>query len=419
MASLALELRDLKAPRMQRLIFGALALCACSQSQTSEHYGFVARLGNDTISVESVTRRGNTITSDEADRFPRVRQRHTEIVLAPDGGIQHLVMDVTTPSEPPNQRERHIVADVTKDSVLMVKSDKERSLRWSFGTGGATVMAHVPQMYSLYEVYLAAGAQHLAAKGAAVGDTARFRQFYIDRDFDRFPLHTGNVRRGANGKLEIFHDWLAGIGEATLDSNRHLLHYSGARTTYLVEVERVSNVPDIKTIGAQFASAEAAKGGAKQLSVRDTTRASIGAATFTVDYGRPLARGRELLGNVIPYDEVWRTGANAATQFTTSAPITLAGMKVAAGAYTLWTIPHAKGVDLIVNKQTGQWGTGYDGSQDLAKAPMATETQTTPVEEFTISVKAADDHHGTLIMEWGPFRWSAAITVLPGKVSEK
>jgi len=402
---------------MKRLLSGALVLAGCSSSRPAEHYGFVARLGRDTVSVESVTRRGNTLVVDGVDRFPRVRQRHTQISLAPNGGIQHLVMDIQTPSEPVNQRERHIVADVTKDSVLMVKSDKEHSLRWAFATHGSTVMAHVPQMYSLYEVYFDAGLQHIAAKAGA--DTAQMRQFYIDRDFDRFPLHTGTVRRLSNGKAEIRHDWLAGPGDATLDSSGRLLHYSGARTTYLVEVDRVAEPPNVHAIGEQFVALETKNGGVRQLSVRDTTRASIGTATFTVDYGRPLARGRILLGNIIPYDEVWRTGANAATQFTTSAPITIAGIQIPQGKYTLWTLPHAKGVDLIVNKQTGQWGTGYDESRDLAKAPMTTETLTTPVEQFTISIVAADDHHGTLIMEWGSFRWSAPIVVGPGVPSGK
>jgi hypothetical protein len=149
----------------------------------------------------------------------------------------------------------------------------------------------------------------------------------------------------------------------------------------------------------------------KQLSVRDTTRASIGNATLSVDYSRPLARGRVLLGDIIPYDRVWRTGANAATQFTTTAPITLAGLQLPTGTYTLWTVPHATGADLIVNKESGQWGTGYDDSRDLGRAPMTTAALQTPVEEFTISIVGSDAHHGTLAMEWGPFRWTAPIVV--------
>jgi hypothetical protein len=189
-----------------------------------------------------------------------------------------------------------------------------------------------------------------------------------------------------------------------------MLTYSGARTTYLVEARRVPEVPDIQTLAPQFAAAEA-KSGARSLSVRDTLRAKIGAASFTVDYSRPLARGRTLLGGIVPYDVVWRTGANAATQFTTSAPITLAGLQLPAGGYTLWTVPRARGVELIVNTQTGQWGTSYDRSRDLGRAPMRSETLTTPVEQFTIAIAGKDAKNGELTMAWGPFKWTAPIVV--------
>jgi len=139
--------------------------------------------------------------------------------------------------------------------------------------------------------------------------------------------------------------------------------------------------------------------------------AQIGNAIFTIDYGRPLMRGRKLLGDVLPYDRVWRTGANAATQFTTSIPIKLAGIKVPAGTYTLWTVPHASGVDLIVNKQSGQWGTEYNALRNLGIAKITTQALPVPVEEFTISIVSGDTHHGTLIMEWATFRWTAPIEV--------
>ena len=163
-------------------------------------------------------------------------------------------------------------------------------------------------------------------------------------------------------------------------------------------------------ITVRLAAAEHATG-QQQLSVRDTVRATIGAATFRVDYGRPLARGRTLLGDVIPHDRIWRTGANAATQFTTSVPITLAGLSLPAGTYTLWTAPHAQSVELIVNKQTGQWGTEYSREQDLGRARLGSENSTGPVERFTISIEPRDAKHGTLGLAWGSFRWTAPIVV--------
>ena len=347
---------------------------------------FITLLGRDTISVESITRQGNTLTSDEVDRFPRVRIRHTVINLAPDGSIQHLVMDIHTPSEPADQRERKVIADVTTDSVHISKTDSTGTLNRDFATGGGIVVAHVPQMYSLYELYFAAALKHAAASKSGAGNPVQMRQFYIDREFDRFPLGRARVTPLEGGKAEITHDWLSGTGEATMDSSYHMLSYSGARTTYKVKVSRLAIPPDIKSIADRFEALETKTGIVKQLSVRDTMQAQIGNAMFTVDYGRPLMRGRKLLGDVLPYDRVWRTGANAATQFTTSAPIKLAGMQVPAGTYTLWTIPHTGGVDLIVNRQTGQWGTEYNGSRNLGIAKMTTEALSAPVEEFTISI---------------------------------
>jgi hypothetical protein len=391
------------------LLLAALATFACRPAEPEQRYGFIARLGRDTISVESIARHGNRVVVDGVDRFPRVRRRHTEIELGPGSTIRHLVMDIHTPSEPANQRERHVTADVTPDSVHILQTDDAGKLRHEFATNGAVAMAHVPQMYSLYELYFDAAFAHASALKRGAGDTVQLRQFYIDREFDRFPLHHGTVRLLADNRAEIRHDWLSGTGEATFDSTGRMLTYSGARTTDLVDVVRLDSPPDTKPIADRWEALETAKGGVREMSPRDTVRSSIGNASITIDYGRPLARGRVLLGNVIPYDRVWRTGANAATQFTTSAAIKLAGIQLAAGTYTLWTVPHQNGVDLIVNGQSGQWGTEYNRSRDVGKAPMQSTALSTPVDQFTISVAANDARHGTLTLEWGTFRWTAPI----------
>ena len=238
-----------------------------------------------------------------------------------------------------------------------------------------------------------------------------FRQFYPDRDVGpSFTLHKGFVHLHAGRKVVLRHDWLSGVGDVTVDSGGRMLTYSGMRSTYKVAVARIATPPDIDSIGDRFAAVER-RTGLQQVSVRDTARATIGDATISVDYGRPMARGRTLLGNVISYDRVWRTGANAATQFTTSSAITLGGLSVPAGTYTLWTVPHARGVELIVNRQTGQWGTEYGRAHDLGKVPMKTEDASHPVEQFTISIERRDARHGTLAMAWGTFRWTAPLVV--------
>ncbi len=410
----AIHSRDcysVKLPVVCFFLSTVLLLVSCGQTPPAEHYGFITRLGLDTISIESVTRQGNNVTSDEVDRFPYVRLRHTVIELAPDGSILHLAMDIHTPGESANQRERKVIAEVTTDSVHISKTDGTGTLHRAFATGGGIVVAHVPQMYSLYELYFAAAFKHAAASKTAVGNPVQMRQFYIDREFDRFPLGRAVVRPLEGGKVEITHDWLSGTGEATMDSGYHMLSYSGNRTTYKVEVSRLATPPDVKSIADRFEGLEAKTGIVRELSVRDTMQSQIGNVMFTVDYGRPLLRGRKLLGDVIPYDRVWRTGANAATQFTTSAPIKLAGIQMPAGTYTLWTVPHTDGVDLIVNKQTGQWGTEYNNSHNLGTASITTQALPIPVEAFTISITPVDARHRTFIMEWGSFRWAAPIEV--------
>jgi hypothetical protein len=398
---------------MMRSSLLPLLFLACSNATTPpERYGLVTVLGNDTVSVERIERSPTRLVADGVDRWPFVRQRHTVFDLNADGTIRHMVMDVRTPNgRSPRERGRRVTADFSRERVTVSVRDSGGVRDTSFATAGAITVPHVSMMYSVIELEIAAALRRAAATGLAPGDSVLFRQFYPDRDVGpSFTLHRGYVHPHTGGKVELRHDWLAGTSDVTVDSSGRMLTYSGQRSTYKVAVTRTTTPPDIDAFGDRLAAAER-RTGQQQLSVRDTARATIGSATLSVDYGRPLARGRTLLGNVISYDRVWRTGANAATQFTTSAPITLAGLSLPAGTCTLWTAPHLRGVDLIVNRQTGQWGTEYNRARDLGTAPMKADSVKTPVEKFTISIEPSDARHGTLAMAWGTFRWTVPIVV--------
>jgi hypothetical protein len=391
---------------MRRAVVLLLALAACAQDDPVRHYGFVATLGNDTVSVEQVTRNATALVSDEVDRFPLVRQRHTEFALAPDGKVTHMVMRVRTPNgATPAERGRLVTAAFTRDSVFIVITDSAGVSKRAFRTNGALTVPHVSMMYSVIEHEIATSLR----SANAVGDSVPFRQFYPDRDVGpTFVLHSGWVQRRPGDSVMLRHDWLSGRGDVTMDRAGGMQTYSGQRSTYKVEVKRSATTPDIDTLALRFAAAERTHG-VSQLSIRDTTRAAIGNAAIVIDYGRPLLRGRTLLGNVISYDRVWRTGANAATQFTTSAPITLAGIPLAKGTYSLWTVPHTSGVELIVNSESGQWGTEHDSAKDIGTATLQSEVLATPVEKFAIRVTTRDARHGALVMEWGTFRWLGAM----------
>src|SRR3984957_10271412 len=252
-----------------------VSLLSCNAPKP-ERYGFLTMLGRDTISIEGISRQGNTLTSDEVDRFPRVRIRHTVVDLNDDGSIRHLEMNIHTPSEPSGQRDRKVVADVAANKVHLSKTDSTGTVNRDFPTDGSIVVAHVPQMYSLYELYFAAALKHAAESTQAAGGPVQMRQFYIDREFDRFPLGQASVTPLKRGKMEVTHDWLSGTGEAMMDSAGDMLSYSGARSTYDVQVKRLAMPPDIKDIADRFETMETQAGKVKSLSVRDTTRAQIG-----------------------------------------------------------------------------------------------------------------------------------------------
>lgn len=136
-----------------------------------------------------------------------------------------------------------------------------------------------------------------------------------------------------------------------------------------------------------------------RLSPLDSVTAMIGGAEIAVQYGRPSMREREIYGGLVPFGAVWRTGANEATHIRTSADLKVGDITIPAGHYTLYTFPGEEEWSLIVNKQTGQWGTEYNADQDLVRLPMTLATLEEPVEMFTISVEETEDG-GVLALEW-------------------
>lgn len=135
-------------------------------------------------------------------------------------------------------------------------------------------------------------------------------------------------------------------------------------------------------------------------SPRDTAEMPFANARILVDYGRPYMRGRTIMGGLVPYGQVWRTGANAATTLVTPHDLRIENVTVPAGTYTLYTLPGEREWQLIVNRQTGQWGTEYDQAQDLARIPMQVERLQQPVEQFTIEFEPGSGSAFALHLRW-------------------
>jgi hypothetical protein len=135
-----------------------------------------------------------------------------------------------------------------------------------------------------------------------------------------------------------------------------------------------------------------------------------GGKSIKTDYSSPRMKGRKIYGDLVPFGEVWRTGANEATTFVTSADVVVGGKLVPAGSYTIFTVPTAGKWTLIINKKTGEWGIPYKyESDELARADMNVSKLPAPVENFTI---AYDKSAGgcTLRIDWETTRASVNIS---------
>jgi hypothetical protein len=177
----------------------------------------------------------------------------------------------------------------------------------------------------------------------------------------------------------------------------------------------------ILPIGAIIACVSPLMAQQKRISPHETVSKAIDGNRVTIIYGRPYTKNpttgqnRKIWGELVPYGEVWRTGADEATLLITQKPIIIGGTTIPAGAYTLRTLPNEDGTaKLIINKQIGQWGIGpgsYDQEQDVARIDLKKDVLDAPVDQFTIAISKNPSGGGVLSMMWESTAFSAPFTV--------
>jgi hypothetical protein len=140
---------------------------------------------------------------------------------------------------------------------------------------------------------------------------------------------------------------------------------------------------------------------------------TIAGKKITIDYYAPSMHGRKIMGNLVPFGEVWCTGANWATKLTTEANLQMGGLKLPAGSYSIWTLPTANQWTLIINKQTGQFHKDYNSSTDFGRTKMNLKTLPSPVETFKIDLRSDGGNQGTLALDWETTEASIPFTVSP------
>ena len=131
-----------------------------------------------------------------------------------------------------------------------------------------------------------------------------------------------------------------------------------------------------------------------------TANVTLSGKAITINYNSPRKRGRKIMGGLVPYGEVWRTGANPATTLITATTLKIGTLEVPAGTYTLFTLPNKDKWLFIVSKATGEWGIPYPEGQDLGRTPMTGKTLPSAQENMSISFENTKGASTELHVKW-------------------
>lgn len=363
-------------------------------AQEAERGGFVARLGTDTLAVERFTRSGNRLEGERLVRSPQATLIRYSADLDGKGRVTRFeaaLLPAGRLDGPPNWTGT-LEFDGRKAVGIFRRGGEADTARIEARADLVPMLTH---SYALVD-QMVRQAKRKGGGRQALGMV--------------YPGQAGATgtwvapHAGDSVAIGSFHDATAW---GLLDREGHLRGYDARGTVVKVVAERVPE-PDIAAVARAFAAEEAARGPAGPVSPRDTARATLGQARIMVDYSRPARRGRVIFGGLVPWDSVWRTGADAATQFRTTRPLRLGGTSLPAGTYTLWTVPGREGATLLVNRQSGQWGTDHDATQDFARIPLTVGTLPEPVERFTIALVPRGTQ-AELRLSWDTTVWTTTL----------
>jgi hypothetical protein len=384
---------------MRSLALAVLLACAATPSAAQgvpDTAAFLVRLGTDTLSVERFTRTATRFEGELAVRSPRTMYFRYAADLGLGGSVTRFEVEVRRPGEPADAPAlQRAIVSFTGDSIRL-ELHRGESVQTSSLAVGLGAFPLLNGAYGPYELLTLRARQ-------ARRDSAAVPTYSVGA---RAPFTLVVRRLGGDSVLLVTQFTPFRV---RVDAEGRILGLHAPGTTQQVELTRLPTL-DVTGLAAGWARRDAEGQGMGTLSPRDTVRATVAGASLLVDYGRPHRRGRVIFGNVVPWGEVWRTGANAATQFRTDRTLAIGSLVVPAGTYTLWTLPTPSGWQLIVNRQTGQWGTDYDPSRDLGRVPMAVAALPEPVDAFTIAVEPRGVG-GILSFSWDRTRVQVPFTV--------
>lgn len=351
-------------PLLLLSLVSASILSACGAGpRATDDAAFVTRLGNDTIAVERFMRTADGLRAEVALRIPRTSLRVYDVRYGDTGAPVAMTVEMYDPAtglsgEPLETREVDLDRGSGIPFIDMVHWPFELMLRRTVASGEDSLTLE-----------LVAGSRALPFRMAHVGPN-RYTAAHPSR-----------------GTMDVEAD----------DAGR-LIWLDAGQTTRALYVERRETV-DVDALARAFAARDERDGPMGSLSGRGAVDVSFGGANFEVDYGRPSKRGRDIFGGLVSFGEVWRTGADRATHFSTSRDLRVGDDVIPAGEYTLFSIPQPERWTLMINQRTGINGQSYNAEHDLLRLEIPTRTLDETVEQFTIDVVETGTG-GELRLQW-------------------
>jgi hypothetical protein len=219
------------------------------------------------------------------------------------------------------------------------------------------------------------------------------------------------VRRLGPDIFEILNPAGVATSRAHMTADGLLLFLEAGGSTTVQRVDWF----DIDRLARDFAARDARGEGMGALSTRDTVQLRVGGATLRIDYGRPAARGRSIFGGLVPFDRVWRTGADDATQLTVDRAVRIGDVRLEPGTYSLYTVPGRERWVLGINRGTGMAAAMTpDPTQDVGRLQLDVRTLPQHVERFTIRLDPSTGG-GVLRLQWERTEVAVPIVVDTGR----
>jgi hypothetical protein len=379
-------------PSIVRVVAASLWFGAVAAPLAAQPAALVYRLGRDTVAIEQYERTASGVSGEMVQRsgaaLTRLRYR---ITVGGDGRPTGATITRLQPDgTPPAAGVREIRLAWGRDSVVRELVYADSTSRSAFAARGA-VFNPPTYLYGATELLVA-----LARRGASI-DSLPALGTAGGLGFAGLARAEGDAYRVRGGPYAMV---------LRFDAAGRLQSVDGDRTTNKVQAVRGPGGVDLGAIAQRMAPTGT-------LSVRETARAGFGAGGMVlVDYGRPSVRGRTVWGGtLVPFDSVWRFGANDATHLFTTRTLAFEGLTLPPGMYSLWLQHTRTGTILIVNAQTGQWGTQYDASRDVGRVRLTLAPAPAPAETLQIAVRAQGPTRGALEVTWGDRVASAPFTV--------